>query len=887
MKKARLTNLAGGLACLFLSAFIAALAGSMIIKSFIRVSYLEEDKTYYLDPMRSSRDFTETEIFDDLFARQAEDVLRYVAAKRIMEAEAGYLPKRQFHINQYAVDTGLPDDCDVDVTFFLDDLVKWGRFGAGYSEVRMSLNDFLTYFGNIYFLDNFQIDGSDSVTFLGFKRVDRSFNGIDPGLQNRMMKNGLSFATIQKAILNYILTECPDYITVLDSEEDPSVLVNVLDMRCTTALGKRSLTQVCDNWVDFTRIQRNLDKNISELYRIHRIYTAGKQRFSEGNSNLIYVVRTDDDGTVRFDTNQSDYEGVSEEGLTEVFSENLQSLIYYRQTYEYSGLSDLDVTLLDHQMRLWSSVVYPADTKIWMYVDLDMGAEDSFRMVSEQYNSIRANIKYYLVGLLIMIMLWILFFVYLLFETGRYIGEDGEIRFYKMPMDHLFIETMLVLAFFAVRGMMHLYQVLQDATETLYVTSIDDPARGMNCYPYYALYGFGVCLILLMFTMSLSRRIKSHTLWTGSFLYILDRLFRLVYRRLYTTRSTGLSIILPYNLFLFFNIANVIFVYRMWGGNRYWAVVAAILLILVDALAGVMLVRSHAERKEIVNGIRRIRGGEVDYKISGEHMNPENAVLAEAVNNIGEGIESAVNTSMRDEKMKSDLITNVSHDLKTPLTSIINYVDLLQRSGMEQEPQAGYLRILADKSARLKLLLDDLLEASKISSGNIELNLVHLNLTELIRQCAGEFEENLAKKDLTLVVSHLDTAYIRGDGRRTWRIMDNLLQNVCKYAMSGTRVYITVHKENGKVELSVKNVADKPFTLQGKELTERFIRGDESRSTEGSGLGLFIARSLTQLQGGDFSVSVDGDLFKVTMVFPEEMEPEALAQSKGEEKDTK
>ncbi len=866
---------------MFLAAIIAALVGSLIINSFIRVSYLDEDKTYFLDPMRSSRDFADTEIFDDLFSRNAEDVVSYVAAKRIIESQGLYLPKRQFHINQYAVETGLPDDCDIDVTFFLDDLVKWGRFGADFSEVRMSLNDFLTYFGNIYFLDNFQIDGSDSVTFLGFRRVDRAFNGIDPGLQNRMMKNGVGFATIQKAVLNYILTECPDYITVLDSEEDPGILVTVLDMRCTTALGKRSLTQVCDNWVDFAKLQRNLEKCVSELYEIHRIYTNGKHHFSEDNSNLIYVIRTENDGEVLFDTNEPDYDGVSEEGLTEVFSENLQSLIYYRQTYEYNGLSDVDVSNLDHQMRVWSSV-YPADTKVWMYVDLDMQADDSFRAVSDQYNAIRAQIKYYLVGLLILVMLWFLFFVYLIFETGRYVSDDGEIRYYKMPLDHLFIETVLVIYFFAIRGMFHLHQVLREATETIYVSSIDNPADGTTCYQYYALYGFGTCLLLLMFTMTLSRRIKSHTLWSGSFLYILDKLFRRIYRRIYTSRSTGLSIILPYNLFLFFNIGAVISVIQLWFNNRYWAVVVAIIIVLVDALIGVVLVRSHAERKEIVDGIRRIRGGEVDYKISGELMNPENALLAEAVNNIGEGIESAVNTSMRDEKMKSDLITNVSHDLKTPLTSIINYVDLLQRSGMEQEPQAGYLQILADKSARLKLLLDDLLEASKISSGNIELNLVHLNLTELIRQCAGEFEENLAKKDLTLVVTHLDTAYIRGDGRRTWRIMDNLLQNVCKYAMSGTRVYITVHKENGKVELSVKNVADKPFTLQGKELTERFIRGDESRSTEGSGLGLFIARSLTQLQGGEFTVSVDGDLFKVTMVFPEE--PEPASEPETEEK---
>lgn len=280
--------------------------------------------------------------------------------------------------------------------------------------------------------------------------------------------------------------------------------------------------------------------------------------------------------------------------------------------------------------------------------------------------------------------------------------------------------------------------------------------------------------------------------------------------------------------------------------------------------------KRNGEQNEIVEGINRIRDGEVDYKLDTESLHGSSRELADAVNNIGEGIRKAVKTSMKDEQMKTDLITNVSHDIKTPLTSIINYVDLLKRLKITDEPARSYIDILDNKAQRLKQLTDDLVEASKISSGNIVLNREKLNLTELLNQGIGEFSERLEERGLQVVFEEDDLpAYIFADSRRMWRVVENLLNNICKYALEGTRVYIDMEVENGRVRASVKNISKQQMNIRPEELTERFIRGDSARSTEGSGLGLSIAQSLTQVQGGEFTIYLDGDLFKVTLDFPE------------------
>ena len=236
---------------------------------------------------------------------------------------------------------------------------------------------------------------------------------------------------------------------------------------------------------------------------------------------------------------------------------------------------------------------------------------------------------------------------------------------------------------------------------------------------------------------------------------------------------------------------------------------------------------------------------------------------------ISRGLKAAVTEQVKAERLKTDLITNVSHDLKTPLTSIISYVDLLKRENIENPRVQEYITVLEQKSSRLKNLTEDLVEASKASSGNITLDLIPIHYTEILQQSLGEFEDKLAARSLQVLTTlPQEDVLILADGRQLFRVLENLLNNCCKYALLGSRIYIELQKDEELATFTMKNISEAPLNVSPEELTERFVRGDVSRSTEGSGLGLSIAKSLTKLMNGKMKIEIDGDLYKVSLSFP-------------------
>ena len=275
-----------------------------------------------------------------------------------------------------------------------------------------------------------------------------------------------------------------------------------------------------------------------------------------------------------------------------------------------------------------------------------------------------------------------------------------------------------------------------------------------------------------------------------------------------------------------------------------------------------------AQKKKLLEGLERITRGELDYKLDLNEFHGTDMQLAEGINHIGEGLNTAVNERVQDERMKANLITNVSHDLKTPLTSIINYIGLIRREEIGNERVESYVDVLEQKALRLKQLMEDLTEVSRISSGNISLQMANIDLAELVRQTGGEFNEKLEQKELNVISKFpREPAVIFADGRQLWRVIGNLYSNAAKYALPRSRVYVEVEKQDGKAIFSMKNITEAQLTVKAEELTERFVRGDESRSTEGSGLGLSISKMLTELMGGEFSVSTEDDLFRVRVAF--------------------
>ena len=298
--------------------------------------------------------------------------------------------------------------------------------------------------------------------------------------------------------------------------------------------------------------------------------------------------------------------------------------------------------------------------------------------------------------------------------------------------------------------------------------------------------------------------------------------------------------------------------------------VGTVLCLIVDGLVLLYMIREASGRQIVIEGLQQIGAGDLDYKVDTTNLIGDNLELAETVNRVGDGLQAAVKERMKSERLKADLITNVSHDIKTPLTSIINYVDLLKRENIQDPRIKGYIEILDSKSQRLKQLTEDLVEASKVSSGNVKLEFVTLNLNELVQQMNGEFDERFSNRNLSVVMKMpKESLRISADGRRIWRVLENLYGNAAKYAMPGTRVYVETGKKAGRVIFTMKNISENPLNIEAEELTERFIRGDVSRSTEGSGLGLSIAQNLTRLQHGTFDIYLDGDLFKVTLTFSE------------------
>ena len=269
-------------------------------------------------------------------------------------------------------------------------------------------------------------------------------------------------------------------------------------------------------------------------------------------------------------------------------------------------------------------------------------------------------------------------------------------------------------------------------------------------------------------------------------------------------------------------------------------------------------------------GTEVIAAGNLNHQIESDRLPGDLREQAEALNNISGGLTQAVNEQMKSERFKAELITNVSHDLKTPLTSIINYVNLLKTTQQTDPKAREYIEVLDRKSQRLKKLTEDLVEASKASTGTLSVNREKIGLVQLLDQALGEYEERLEGKQLAVVRTlPEEECFVYADGRHLWRVMDNLLSNCAKYALEGTRVYVEIRRGKGSVSLSVKNISREPLNVPPERLLERFVRGDVSRTTEGSGLGLSIAKSLTELQGGTFQLVVDGDLFKAVVTLPQ------------------
>jgi signal transduction histidine kinase len=275
-----------------------------------------------------------------------------------------------------------------------------------------------------------------------------------------------------------------------------------------------------------------------------------------------------------------------------------------------------------------------------------------------------------------------------------------------------------------------------------------------------------------------------------------------------------------------------------------------------------------AQMRQLQEGGRRIVSGDLSQPIDTSKMVREFKNHGDNINKMREGISIAVEEQLKSERFKTELITNVSHDIKTPLTSIINYVDLIKKEEPQSPQMVEYIEVLDRQSARLKKLIEDLMEASKASTGNLEVHPEPCDMQVMLEQVVGEFEDKLAAAQLEIVMERPEAAvWVTADGRHLWRVLENLMNNVCKYSQANTRVYVSLEEDDEKAVVVFKNISKSALNIPSEQLMQRFVRGDSSRHTDGSGLGLSIAQSLTELMGGSMTLHIDGDLFKVTLSF--------------------
>ena len=370
--------------------------------------------------------------------------------------------------------------------------------------------------------------------------------------------------------------------------------------------------------------------------------------------------------------------------------------------------------------------------------------------------------------------------------------------------------------------------------------------------------------VALLTFCTLAARFRAGKWWKNSIIYIVCRFVYRAVRGFVRALPIAWKGILVYAVVVLVNALGMILAF---GAGSFFVF---LLTLVLDAAGLYFVIHTVRQLKTLQTAAQKLAAGDLTYTVDTEKMYPVLKEHGDNLNAVSVGMSRAVNERMKSERFKTELITNVSHDLKTPLTSIVSYVDLLKKEPTESEAAREYIEVLDRQSQKLKKLTTDLVDASKASSGALPVNLEKIDLGELLRQSAGEYTEKFAAAAITPVLNVPEgETYVTADGRLLWRVLDNLLGNAVKYAQSGTRLYLELTPGETETVLTLKNISREPLNIPAEELMERFVRGDGSRHTDGSGLGLSIANSLMELMGGKLTLTLDGDLFKAALVFPQ------------------
>lgn len=808
--------------------------------------------------------FKEDDIFENTsyFQREArEQIFRCVRAasrESRFEKNGVYDASLVLNIQEYADENQIlhtrPEDGGL--CYKLTDLLNWSLDGCTYNTLlKITYDD-----GRVGYISKSSKDYTEQAIYDDGTAVasvsisyDAALSFIEESLEE------VSEAEMEEAFIPEGGIEEPDLFgegifgqaVIQDVEEIQAVEERYAPAEYTDIISYAEAQKLSTQ--ELQEVYASLENVLNNIYNDYYSYKENLELFSPSMTNMRYLVIPEDVTRIsREDYEQKTVTNIKSFGKTELVDRS-SLLEYIREHGDYLIFNSSDMSFEASQMPVSLSEIssylkeFPMSVEgnytLAIAIDPSYVASDNLQMYKKQYEEIQPISRMSVYGVILGGILYLLTLVYLTLAAGR--GTEEEDRSVTLTrFDRICTEGAALLLVIPAWMILFAGALLYNRVNGIGEAGI-----------FGGVMTFSLNFLFLCGYLSLVRRIKTRTLWNNSVLYaVLKHCYRVAGGWKVTTK-----VILSYGIFL---LANV---FLLFFGSF-----GILLIVIFDFGTGLILLRQARQRKQILDGIRKISEGDLNYQIPMEKLSGDSLLMAEAVNRIGEGLSTAVEQSVKDERLKTDLITNVSHDIKTPLTSIINYVDLLKREDIQNERARNYIAILEDKSQRLKHLTDDLVEASKISSGNVKLELVRINFQELINQTNGEFSEKFEERELQLVVNMpKEPVIIEADGRRLWRIIENLYGNVAKYAMPRTRVYVELTVVGHMVRFHVKNISEQPLNIDAGELTERFIRGDVARSTEGSGLGLSITKTLTELQKGSFDIYLDGDLFKVTIIFPE------------------
>lgn len=852
------------LAAMVFSLIVTVACGTMRVVGMRSGAFVE-----LFGNMEPGESFEQSEFFNGVLGYALADIIRFGVVSSQMETAGAFDGEKLVDVTAYNQrSTGLSGEY-ITAVYKLEDLLKWQKYGFEYSVEKMTQEQAAAFLAKTTQVSVTEmVDDTEVKPYVQYRIVDSDSGFVTDYQPASALADHAESSTRQEVEIEII----NPYAEEVEEVSEYTILVN----RYKTAEGK-NLEDYVSDWEQYYALCDSVQTAAKSLAYNYEEYLTGAEYFRLENSNVRYLIEKTEDHNTRYysnmKANSSDRDYCMK--MMEKVSREEAGAVQAAVPYLYYSPADMvyrtNTTIAEstvEQILQQYAYAYPEDVRIWISVDTSYSAPDAFKQGAEYM----PNLWQWAMTALVSGLLYLVLFVWQTVMTGREYDEAGVKRIRLETFDRIPTEGALLIAIgvFLLTGWVCIVAIGIAGIDPTDLAFYREAVRWDWFIAAILIGVFVADVIFTFFFYSLVRRIKARTLFRNSYLRrLLCRLKEFAWK-VYDNGGIVLRTWVPYIGFLLFNLLmGIAFAASSYPGSGWILVI--LFTCVADVFVGVMLYRDAKERQGIAEGIEIIAGGRVEHQLNTEGLHGDNKTLALSVNSIGKGIKEAVEISMKDERMKADLITNVSHDIKTPLTSIINYVDLLKREQVGSEKARDYIRVLDEKSQRLKQLTDDLVEASKITSGTISLHFERINLTELMNQTIGEFSEKFDEKNLVTVMNvNTGNVVVEADSRRIWRVMENLFNNIYKYAMPGTRVYVSMDQvgKEERVQVSIKNISENYLNCKPEELTERFIRGDESRTTEGSGLGLSIAKSLTLAQGGTFEIELDGDLFKVFLTFP-------------------